>query len=176
MGQVALGLKNLAIKLAIFVVMAALLAWALGGTLWPRAEIVDRPSVQFQGVECFWRLTVGGKEPGVMRWTLMTRPDQETKPTAIDDARWVEVAGPIIIGETLYFAGRESFEPDAVWRIGEIRSLDAAPAYTTVDDRLLVEHEFRRRFDAVGVDGDRSDEPVVVDPEGDLADDADVVE
>ena len=45
MGQLALGFQSLLFKLAIFVVMAALLAWALGGTLWPRSQwgIVSKP-------------------------------------------------------------------------------------------------------------------------------------
>ena len=41
MGQVALGFRSLLIKLAVFFMMAVLLAWALGGTLWPRAEVAD---------------------------------------------------------------------------------------------------------------------------------------
>lgn len=39
MGQVYLGFRSLLVKLAIFVVMAALLAWAIGGTLWPRTAV-----------------------------------------------------------------------------------------------------------------------------------------
>lgn len=39
MWQVVLGLRSLLVKIAIFVTMAALLAWALGGTLWPRTSI-----------------------------------------------------------------------------------------------------------------------------------------
>ena len=37
--QVFLGFRALAVKLLIFVIMAALLAWAIGGTLWPRTTI-----------------------------------------------------------------------------------------------------------------------------------------
>ena len=37
--QLFLGFRSLAVKILIFVVMAALLAWALGGTLWPRSQI-----------------------------------------------------------------------------------------------------------------------------------------
>ena len=39
MGQVYLGFRSLLFKIAVFVVMAALLAWALGGTLWPRVAM-----------------------------------------------------------------------------------------------------------------------------------------
>jgi len=37
--QLFLGFRSLAVKIFIFVVMAALLAWALGGTLWPRPQV-----------------------------------------------------------------------------------------------------------------------------------------
>ena len=39
MGQVYLGFRSLLFKIAVFVVMAALLAWVLGGTLWPRVAM-----------------------------------------------------------------------------------------------------------------------------------------
>ena len=39
MGQVLLGFRSLLFKIAVFLVMAALLAWALGGTLWPRVAV-----------------------------------------------------------------------------------------------------------------------------------------
>ncbi len=39
MGQVYLGFRSLLLKFAVFVVMAALLAWAIGGTLWPRTAV-----------------------------------------------------------------------------------------------------------------------------------------
>lgn len=47
MGQVYLGFRSLLVKIAIFVVMAALLAWALGGTLWPKTvtRVVGVPVV-----------------------------------------------------------------------------------------------------------------------------------
>lgn len=35
MGQVALGFRSLFFRALVFFIMAALLAWALGGTLWP---------------------------------------------------------------------------------------------------------------------------------------------
>lgn len=39
MGQVILGFRSLLVKIAVFVVMAAMLAWILGGTLWPKTAI-----------------------------------------------------------------------------------------------------------------------------------------
>lgn len=50
MGQILLGFRSLAVKIAVFVVLASLLAWILGGTLWPRPVIrlVGEPVGSYQ--------------------------------------------------------------------------------------------------------------------------------
>ena len=61
MGQVILGFRSLLVKIAVFVVMASMLAWILGGTLWPKTavRIVGEP-VEIDGVR--WALVdqIGG--------------------------------------------------------------------------------------------------------------------
>lgn len=72
MGQVALGFRSLLAKAAIFFVMAALLAWALGGTLWPRPVVVDFEPVVAGDVGYWWRLSVDANvNDGQPRWMLM---------------------------------------------------------------------------------------------------------
>jgi hypothetical protein len=84
MGQVALGFRSLLIKAGIFFVMAGLLAWALGGTLFPR-------NLNFSGAgEVHWKVSLGGDIDG-MQWTLM-RGDQE-----LAVGHWQSVVGPVII-------------------------------------------------------------------------------
>ncbi len=58
MGQVALGFRSLLVRAAVFFIMAALLAWALGGTLWPRAVGVFVDTASFQGEDWAWRAEV----------------------------------------------------------------------------------------------------------------------
>ena len=59
MGQVALGFRSLLFKIAIFVVMASLLAWALGGTLFPRpVTAIQTPTVQAGGSVWAWQVTI----------------------------------------------------------------------------------------------------------------------
>ncbi len=83
MGQVALGLRSLIIKIAVFITMAALLAWALGGTLWPRPVSAIEQPVQTIGGERFaWQVTIRPSE-GTVRYVLARQ--------AADD--WVPV-GP----------------------------------------------------------------------------------
>lgn len=58
MGQLALGFRSLLVRAAVFFIMAALLAWALGGTLWPRAVGVFIDTASFQGEDWAWRAKV----------------------------------------------------------------------------------------------------------------------
>ena len=146
MGQVALGFRSLLIKGAVFFVMAALLAWALGGTLWPRAQIASEPAVSFDGREWFWQVSVGGRERESVHWILMQRGG-ETEPTAVDGRRWVEHAGPVATGEALYYAGRATFNPEEPWHLERIPPHDAVaadPDVVTLPDRLEVERQLAR--------------------------------
>ncbi|MDG2095541.1 MAG: hypothetical protein P8J89_09760 [Phycisphaerales bacterium] len=58
MGQVALGFRSLLVRAAVFFIMAALLAWALGGTLWPRSVGVFVDTASFQGEDWAWQAMV----------------------------------------------------------------------------------------------------------------------
>ena len=165
MGQLALGFRSLLIKGAIFFVMAALLAWALGGTLWPRAEVLQFEPVAFAGRQWHWRLTVGGREKGQMRWTFMVT-DAEGQARPADERIWIEVAGPIVAGDALYYAGRSSSDADSGWRIERIGP-GGGQISVRMPDRLAVEQQLARVAaglalqDAAVVDRQR---PAVIDP------------
>ncbi len=61
MGQVILGFRSLLVKIAVFVVMASMLAWILGGTLWPKTavRVVGEP-VEVDGVRWVLVDQIGG--------------------------------------------------------------------------------------------------------------------
>ncbi len=169
MGQVALGFRSLAIKLSIFFVMAALLAWALGGTLspklWPRPKVVDFDGVSFNEQEWYWRLSVGGSDDHEVRWAMMKR-DETGVATPIDTRAWVEVAGPVAANGKLYYAGRAFFNPNEPWRI---ECIDEAGQGTTslMPDRLAVERQLARvkaGLDLQSPDEAMRDRSVVLDP------------
>ena len=129
MGQLALGLRSLLIRLAVFVVMAALLAWALGGTLLPRAESAEYDAVEAGGRSWYWRLDVGGRripelDPLAVSWTLMVR-DADGRAHPAVDAGWVDVTGPVSGGDRIWFAGRADSAASTPWRLHEVRP--AAP-------------------------------------------------
>ncbi len=113
MGQVALGFRSLFVKLTIFVIMAALLAWALGGTLWPKPRVVDFAEVHYIGESSLaWRLEVSGENfkpqtPEVMVYRLMLLGDTEPFLAPYDETRWSQIL-PLL-----------SLEPGIVIRAGQ---------------------------------------------------------
>jgi hypothetical protein len=137
MGQVALGFRSLFVKLSVFFVMASLLAWALGGTLWPRAEIVDYQGTSLGDQTWFWRLSVGGKQRGRASWQLMTR-QRNQEPRSADGRSWDDCAGPVSAQGKIWFAGRSGF--DDPWRIEAI----GGDTVLLLPDRLAVERQLAR--------------------------------
>lgn len=141
MGQLALGLRSLVIRFGVFVVLAALLAWALGGTLFPRPSIVEFDAVEFAGGRWYWQLAVGGREADRVAWRMMV--DDETGEAhalrALDEQTWSQVAGPVRDDDVLYFAGRFG----ATWRIYGMHDDRSFDVYK-MPDRLAVEQQLAR--------------------------------
>jgi hypothetical protein len=150
MGQFALGIRSLLVKAAIFVIMAALLAWALGGTLWPKPARVDLSAVQMGGSAWFWRVTAENKRSanGNVTWQFMRAiGDEDPKPVNV--TRWRDVAGPITTSDALYFAGRPVRDGDnshsaASWIIVGVNAKGESVSQSPMPDRLAVEEQFVR--------------------------------
>lgn len=132
MGQVALGLRSLVVKLVLFVAFAALLAWALGGTLWPRPTVVNYPAIDFAGQAWSLQLAVSG-EPKQARWSLIRR---EGEKPAIELGDWAEATGPLLIDDRLIVAGRPA--GGAEWTVYRF-SASGEPVQEQLPDRLAVE-------------------------------------
>jgi hypothetical protein len=166
MGQFALGLRSLLIKSAVFVVMAALLAWALGGTLWPRAQIARTAEVYFAGHRWHWQLAVGGKTPGEARWRLMIS-DASGKTAPFDDDEWGEVAGPIAGDDGLYVAHRPPHAKSG-WVIERINEKFEGTPFP-MPDRLAVEQQLVRIYAGLPIQDEQTilkHRPFVLDPPG----------
>jgi hypothetical protein len=167
MGQLALGLRSLLVKIAIFVVMAALLAWALGGTLWPRTEVVRLTPVAFAGRQWFWQLAVGGRERGQMRYRLMVAAASAGGRAApVDDRWWADVAGPVVGGDGLYYAGLAAPDVTGTWSLERIVGSVSAMVLAA-PDRLAVEQQLARVARGLAIQ-DRStidrQRPLLLDP------------
>lgn len=76
MGQVALGLRSLVFRIVIFVIMAGLLAWILGGTLWPKPVSVVQPGVvTLSGQQFGWLVLVDRRSDQVRFSLVRSTPD-----------------------------------------------------------------------------------------------------
>lgn len=144
--QVMLGLRSLLVKVAVFFVMAALLAWALGGTLFPRPEVVDYSPVTFQGSQWWLRMLAGGDEPGAVRWMLMERNGGKTfaQPglhPQDDDPTWLDATTPVIAGDTLYVGFLTAKHG---WQIAVFEQAAPLTRVVSVLDRLGVERQLAR--------------------------------
>jgi len=171
MGQVILGFRSLLIKLALFVVFAALLAWALGGTLFPRPEVKEFESILFGGHRCYWKVSMGGNDPGRGRivWQFMAAGPDGQDPAPIGMKTWVEGAGPIAVDDNLYYAGLASHHPQELWRIERIDESLAIVEEYLLPDRLAVEQQLARLQQGLEVQGVRTIEAqrgLVLDPPG----------
>lgn len=175
MGQVLLGFRSLLIKLALFVVFAALLAWALGGTLFPRPEVKEFDSILFGGQRWYWKVSMGGKDPGRGRivWQLMQAGADDEDARPVGNRTWVEGVGPVVVGEDLYFAGLPSHNPNEHWRIDRIdESLEIVEEHL-LPDRLAVEQQLARIREGLPVQDAETIEVqrgLVLDPPADSAD------
>jgi hypothetical protein len=175
MGQFTLGIRSLLIKATIFVIMAALLAWALGGTLWPRQHVayVKSSSVgdpKVSGRSYFWRISLDQRVQERATWTLMFNiRDLEYVPA--EDRSGREGAGPVVAGDSVYFGGRTL---DGQWAIAQLDGTTSRVAKdTSMPDRLAVEQQLERirvglpLQDAETISRQRT---TVLDPQPEVAD------
>lgn len=143
MGQLALGFRSLIIKLVIFVIMAALLARVLGGTLVPRPHVANLlggvPAVVGTD-QYFWQVTIDARRQEHLDWRLMRlRVNGRMEPA--DQRSWIDGAGPIAYEDVIYFGGRDP--QSGVWRLvrldkGGVMQEEVLP------DRFTIEQELAR--------------------------------
>jgi len=141
MSQVVLGLRSLVIKLAIFVVMAALLAWALGGTLFPKPFVVEfiEDAVEHGDVSYFWRLTLDSRAKTAGEWQFVAKQGSSTKP--IGKLKWNNAAAPVRAGSDLYFG---CMDADGHWFIVRVFGPAQLGPPISMPDRLAVEQQLAR--------------------------------
>ena len=149
--QVILGLRSLIVKAVVFFIMAALLAWALGGTLFPRPEVVDYGKVTFNGTEWWLRMLAGGDQPGAVRWYLMARNGGKTFPQPHlhgdpEDVGWLDATGPVVADNVLYVAYQTAREG---WQIAVFEQTAPVSRIVPAVDRLSVERQLARVRDGL---------------------------
>jgi hypothetical protein len=153
MGQFALGIRSLLIKAAVFVALAALLAWVLGGTLFPRPSRAEVLALAANGYEWYWRVSVYGDralEAAMpeehIQWELLWKERNSAKLHVLEDRTWYEVAGPILRENRLYFGGRPAdvASSRSQWMIACVDDQRKVVERWPMPDRLAVEQQLAR--------------------------------
>jgi hypothetical protein len=142
MGQFALGIRSLVIKATVFVIMAALLAWALGGTLWPRPHVIELrdQGARVGDAQVFWRLTLEQRSQESPQWKLMMFSGKDA-PSDLDSRTWADIAQPMSDGSVVHFGGRTH---GGQWFISRIQLPSRAVEDRLMPDRLAVEQQLAR--------------------------------
>ena len=130
MGQLALGVRSLIIRLVIFFFMAVLLAWALGGTLWPRPVSAPAISATNGAVSCTWVARVSSYDPSMPLTYSLKWVNGRNSKTYRED--WTEVCGFVFNDDAIWTAARND---KWGWRVLEI-----AAATGDISDMTLIEN------------------------------------
>ena len=97
MSQLALGLRALLVRLTVFFVMAAMLAWVLGGTLFPAPQSVTFPPFEVGGIRYAWRVTGNARDAGPVSWSLVRASEAGMRPVDLGvPAPWLRTWGPLV--------------------------------------------------------------------------------
>ena len=162
MSQVLLGFRNLALRIAAFVVLAAGLAWFLGGSLLARDEIlvastattgpgdgqvdvrVERvvvPLSKLPSERTYLRIATWERATTLSLKESWVRC--ETQDLLRDASRLVEV-GPGTTERAVWFAG-EPLDSNGLWRVYRITPYASCPErMLEVSDRLEAERQLAR--------------------------------
>ena len=134
MGQLALGVRSLLIRLAIFFVMAILLAWALGGTLWPRPVYATAIESTSGDITWSWEVRVSSYDPSrPLTYALICQHKGEKH---VHRMEWVEVTG-IVFEESL--AWTAASQDGAGWQILKLTPNGDIEPGASVGDRMAAD-------------------------------------
>lgn len=119
--QLALGLRSLAVKIIIFVILAGGFAWLIGGSIFPGSQVVNLPTFSWGNRQWHLRVTGNGRKPAPVSWELIADDGQsETKETLGVAGTWDSVDGPVFDATTMGFAIRTSGDETSTWWIASM--------------------------------------------------------
>jgi len=143
MGQVALGIRSLAVRLAVFVILAALLAWILGGTLFPAPHRVNLESWDFDGSKWHWRVTGSSGDPAPAQWSLF----EQRGSVPLREERfglagvWRSIHGPQWDGATMVLGIEVEPSPHPAGGLNQWWSIRVDPSPQRQVERVRAEDE-----------------------------------
>ncbi len=122
MYQVGLGLRSLAIKSAVFVLLAGLFAWVIGGSIFPGSQVVNLPSVHWQGETWHAQVTGNGRSPAPVEWRLVRVTADESERTESFGliGVWREMYGPRLTNDGLLIGIELQRDEVTTWWIATV--------------------------------------------------------
>ncbi len=131
MGQLALGVRSLIIRLVVFFIMAVLLAWALGGTMWPRPVSAEAIVVHDGDITCSWTARVSSYNPDMpLTYSLKWEKGSSSRTYRED---WTEVCGIVFDRQNAWTAAKHV---DSGWVMLELSPDGIVSNGTTVANRM----------------------------------------
>ncbi len=143
---VTLGLRALIVNVVVFVMLAAGLAWYLGGSLLPNRQAVHFPVFEWMGDDYHFRVIGHGTTPDPVRWELIhALPDgDEERLTLGVDGKWRSVWGPLVQQSDLLIGLEvEAADGSTQWWVAQI-DRDRAASSVRVADRAAMESALRQ--------------------------------
>jgi len=141
--QLLLGLRSLAIRIVIFVVLAGVFAWLIGGSIFPGSQVVNLPSFQWRQQAWNMQVTGNGNRAAPVRWRLLcsdARGDVAEQSLGIEGI-WREVHGPLVHAGGMLIAAHAERDGSTGWWIGSMSNdgtVNARAAASEQEARMVL--------------------------------------
>lgn len=138
--QLILGLRSLAFKIAVFVVLAGIFAWFLGGSIFPGSQVVNCPSFSWNNAQWHLQITGNGNRPAPIRWRLYCQnaDGNEIVQTLGIEGIWRQVRGPVLQSDRVTLAVASEANGATNWWIANIDSAGVITQHAVTDERTMV--------------------------------------
>ncbi len=131
MGQATLAFRNLLVRAAIFVVLAAILAWFVGGTLFGKHR-VNFPALTWDGREWAAQVIGNGTRPDEVQWRLLSKSGEDpwhVMPIS-ETGQWRQLVGPSVDEQGLWIKVGENASassPELTWSLIRFAKANSQP-------------------------------------------------
>ena len=136
MGQATLAFRNLLVRAAIFVVLAAILAWFVGGTLFGKHR-VNFPALTWDGREWAAQVEGNGTRADEVQWRLLSKSGEEpwnVMPIS-ETGQWRQLVGPSVDEQGLWIKVAENASassPELSWSLIRFAKANSEPTKTPI--------------------------------------------
>ncbi len=141
MGQATLAFRNLLVRAAIFVLLAAILAWFVGGTLFGKHRVTF-PAITWDGRGWAAQVIGNGTRPEEIQWRLLWNlgDDEWTIAPISETGKWRQLVGPYVDEQGLWMKIAVHGSPttsDLQWSLIRFAKANAQPTITPMTSEAL---------------------------------------